>query len=255
MARPIVAGNWKMNGSIATAESIARAVRGAVDGIEGVETVLCPPFPYLPIVRECVNGSSVRVGAQNMHFEAKGAFTGEVAPSMVAELCDYVILGHSERRALFGETDAGVNRKVRAALDLGVRPIVCVGETPAQREGGEAEGVVLDQLTSALEGVADPTALAIAYEPIWAIGTGVAATPETAVEIMGGVIQQALVGLYGLEAGMEVPLLYGGSVNAANTESFMAQGAIHGALVGGASLDADEFAAIVRRTAAAKGGS
>lgn len=255
MARAMAAGNWKMNTGLADAEALARALRGSVDGVSGVEVVLCPPFPYLALVRDCLEGSSVRVGAQNMHHEAKGAFTGEVSPSMLAELCAYVILGHSERRHVFGETDEAVSLKVRAALAAGLRPIVCVGETLHQRESGGAESVVGEQLAAALEGVSDPSSLAVAYEPVWAIGTGVAATPETAAEIMGDVIQRDLTTRFGETAGRDIPLLYGGSVTAANVEEFVSLDCVHGTLVGGASLRADEFAEIVRVTARVKAGA
>ena len=252
MARAMAAGNWKMNTGLAEAEALARALRASVEGEAGVEVVLCPPFPYLALVRDCLAGSPVRVGAQNMHHQAKGAFTGEVSPSMVAELCTYVILGHSERRHVFGESDEAVNLKVTAALAAGIRPIVCVGETLSQRESGGAESVVREQLAAALESVTDPSSLAVAYEPVWAIGTGVAATPETAREIMGDVIQRALTARFGETAGLDIPLLYGGSVTAANVEEYVSLDSVHGTLVGGASLRADEFAEIARVTARVK---
>jgi triosephosphate isomerase len=188
-----------------------------------------------------------------MNYQEKGAFTGEVAPNMVAELCDYVILGHSERRALYGETDESVNLKVEAALKAGLKPIICVGETLAQREAGTAESVVERQIIKALDGVDNAISLVIAYEPVWAIGTGVPATPELAVEIMGGVIQRNLIALYGEPAALAIPLLYGGSVTADSVQGFVEQACIHGALVGGASLKAEEFAQIVRTTAQVKG--
>jgi triosephosphate isomerase len=254
MAHAMAAGNWKMNTDLAGAEALARGLRSSVDGVEGIETVLCPPFPYLALVKDCLGGSTIRVGAQNMHHETRGAFTGEVSPGMLAELCSYVIVGHSERRHVFGETDAAVNLKVRAALEAGLRPIVCVGETLPQREAGQASAVVRGQLTAALDGVFDPSSLSVAYEPVWAIGTGVAATPDTAVEIMGGVILEALVALYGQPAADGISLLYGGSVTAANVEEFVSLDCVHGTLVGGASLRVEEFAEIVRVTARVKAG-
>lgn len=253
MARPTVAGNWKMNTSLAEAESLAKALRGTIGDMDGVERVLCPPFPYLTLVRDAVAGSSLAVGAQNMSYQEKGAFTGEVAPTMVAELCDYVILGHSERRALYGETDESVNLKVEAAIKAGLKPIICVGETLAQREAGAAEAVVERQVTKALDGVDSAEGLVIAYEPVWAIGTGVSASPELAAEIMEGVIQRNLAALYGEPAALGVPLLYGGSVTADSVQGYVEQACIHGALVGGASLRADEFAQIVRTIAQVKG--
>jgi triosephosphate isomerase len=253
MARPTIAGNWKMNTSLAEAKSLASTLRASIGDMRGIDRVLCPPFPYLTLVREAVAGSSIGVSAQNMSYQEKGAFTGEVAPNMVAELCDYVILGHSERRALYAETDESVNLKVEAALKAGLKPIICVGETLAQREVGTAESVVERQIIKALDGVDNASSLVIAYEPVWAIGTGVPATPELAVEIMGGVIQRNLIALYGEPAALEVPLLYGGSVTADSVQGFVEQACIHGALVGGASLKAEEFAQIVRTTAQVKG--
>jgi triosephosphate isomerase len=217
----------------------------------GVEVILCPPFISLAAVREAVRGSAVKVGAQNMHFEKSGAFTGEVSPAMLQGLCDYVILGHSERRQLFGETDDLVNRKVRAAFAHGLRPILCVGETLEQRESGRAAQVVGQQVKAGLAGVSDITGLVVAYEPVWAIGTGRAATPEIAAEVMGGAMAQALGEMFG-GAADQVPLLYGGSVNPGNVTGFAAQECIHGALVGGASLQATQFVEIARLTAAAK---
>ncbi len=253
MARPTIAGNWKMNTSLAEAKSLASTLRASIGDMNGIDRVLCPPFPYLTLVREAVAGSSIGVGAQNMNYQEKGAFTGEVAPNMVAELCDYVILGHSERRALYGETDESVNLKVEAALKAGLKPIICVGETLAQREAGTAESVVERQIIKALDGVDNAGSLVIAYEPVWAIGTGVPATPELAVEIMGGVIQRNLIALYGEPAALAIPLLYGGSVTADSVQGFVEQSCIHGALVGGASLKAEEFAQIVQTTAQVKG--
>ena len=186
MPTPLVAGNWKMNTTLAEAVDLASAMRDPLDAIQGVEKVICPPFISLKAVKDALDGSSSRMGAQNMHYEERGAFTGEVSPRMVADLCQYVILGHSERRQRFWETDEVVNRKVRAALAVGLRPILCVGEGLEEREEGLAESVVTAQLHGALSRVSSVDALAVAYEPIWAIGTGVAATGEAAEAIMGG---------------------------------------------------------------------
>ncbi len=253
MARAVVAGNWKMNTSVAEARALASELRENIGDMEGVDRVLCPPFPYLAMVRDAVTGSTLAVGAQNMSQHEKGPFTGEVSPGMVAELCTHVILGHSERRALYGETDEAVNLKVEAALKAGLTPIICVGETLAQREAGAAEAVVERQLVKAIDGVETPGALIVAYEPVWAIGTGVPATPDLAADIMGGVIQRALESAYGASAASATPLLYGGSVTADSVRGFVEQECIHGALVGGASLRAREFAEIVRATADVKG--
>ncbi len=252
MPRSIVAGNWKMNTTLEEAAALASDVVTGAAGSGGVELILCPPFISLAAVRRAVSGTSVRVGAQNMHFESAGAFTGEVSAPMLSSLCHYVIIGHSERRQLFGETDETVNRKVHAALDAGLRPIVCVGETLGQREDGQAADVVGGQVLAGVADVADITDIVVAYEPVWAIGTGRAATPEIAEEIMGGAIRDALRDLFG-DNGDSVPLLYGGSVNPGNAAAFAAQPSIHGALVGGASLQADQFLQVAAAVAGAKG--
>ena len=252
MPRSIVAGNWKMNTTLETAARLAAGVAAGAGSMGGVELILCPPFVSLAAVRDAVAGSRVEVGAQNMHHEGSGAFTGEVSAEMLAGLCQYVILGHSERRQLFGETDESVNLKVRAALLAGLRPIVCVGETLEQRESGDAADVVEGQVLAGLADVTDITDLVVAYEPVWAIGTGRAATPEIAQEIMGGAILDALRDLFG-DAGEEVPLLYGGSVNSGNAGAFAEQANIHGGLVGGASLQADQFLEVAAAVGTAKG--
>ena len=253
MPIPIVAGNWKMNTSLAEGMRLASQVAANVGVPAGIEVVVCPPFVSLAAVAQALQGTGIEVGAQNMHSEERGAFTGEVAPGMLAGLCRYVILGHSERRALFGETDDIVNRKVAAAVAAGLIPILCVGETLTQREEGRASDVISQQLRGGLAGLHNVPGLVVAYEPVWAIGTGQAATPEIAHEIMGGVIQPVLAALLGGSVAQDTPLLYGGSVNPTNIESFAQQSSVSGALVGGASLDASQFADIVRLTASAKG--
>ena len=252
MPVPLAAGNWKMNTTIDEAVALAEAVKEAVDGITGVDVLVCPPFVSLAPVAEALEGSQVMVGAQNMHYQASGAFTGEVAPGMIAGMCRYVILGHSERRQIFGEDDGLINLKVKAAVDAGLVPILCVGETLQQREDGKAGEVVGNQVKAGLDGVSPSGGLVVAYEPVWAIGTGVSATPETASEIMGGVILKTLDDLYGAQTASQTPLLYGGSANPDNIGGFVSQDVIHGGLVGGASLRAEQFAAIVKATAAAK---
>lgn len=251
MTRSIVAGNWKMNTTLEEAAVLASDVAAGASGSGGAELILCPPFISLAVVRQAVSGSPVLVGAQNMHFELGGAFTGEISPDMLRGLCQYVILGHSERRQLFGETDETVNRKVHAAQAAGLKPIVCVGETLAQRENGLAADVVEGQVLAGVADVHDISDIVVAYEPIWAIGTGQAATPEIAEEIMGGPIHDALRDLFGDDAD-SVPLLYGGSVNPGNAAAFAAQPSIHGALVGGASLQPDQFLQIAAAIADAK---
>ncbi len=245
--KTIVTGNWKMNTNLAEAKQLAAAVRELAKTAVGLEIILCPPSVFLTAVQDAVAGSPVKVGAQNMHFENSGAYTGEIAPPMLQGICDYVILGHSERRQLFGETDHMVNRKLLAASRHGLRPILCVGETLEQRESGNAGAVIAQQVRSGLADYSsvDLNGLIVAYEPVWAIGAGQAATPEIAAEVMGGDILETLHSQLGAAA-EEVPLLYGGSVNPGNIAQFMAQPCIHGALVGGASLQANSFMEIAR---------
>ncbi len=252
MPRSIVAGNWKMNTTLESAVNLATDVAAGAGSVGDVELILCPPFISLAAVRDAVAGHPVSVGAQNMHPEGFGAFTGEVSAKMLTGLCQYVIIGHSERRQLFGETDETVNLKVRAALAAGLRPILCVGETLEQRESGDAASVVGGQTLAGLAEVPDITNVVVAYEPVWAIGTGRAATPEIAQEIMGGPVLTALRDLFAAAAD-NIPLLYGGSVNPANAASFASQPSIHGGLVGGASLQAGQFLEVASAVAAAKG--
>ena len=248
MPTTIIAGNWKMNTTSQEARDLVGGMRDVLDAETGVTSLLCPPFVHLAAVSEMLRGTSIALGAQNMHPESAGAFTGEVSPDMLRDLCEYVILGHSERRELFGETDDFINRKVRAALDNGLRPILCVGERLEQRDAGDAESVVARQLALGLDGVDDASALVVAYEPVWAIGTGRAATPGTAQAMMAH-IRGELTARYGADAAGEVPLLYGGSVNADNAAGYFSQADVNGALVGGASLDADAFARIAQLAA------
>ena len=216
--------------------------------IQGVEKVVCPPFTALLPVSAMLAGTDIGVGAQNMHWEEEGAFTGEVSPRMVAEFARYVILGHSERRAYFGETDETVNRKVAAAFAHNLVPIVCVGETLEEREAGKTDAVVQRQVRGALAGLSAELAsgVVMAYEPVWAIGTGRAATPEDAARVIEADIRGTLAEMFGDEVAQAVRVLYGGSVKPHNAAEFFASPQIDGALVGGASLKADQFVAIVR---------
>jgi triosephosphate isomerase len=248
---PIIAGNWKMNTSIDQAVELVKGMRDALHAIDGVEKVLCPPFISLGAVRQIIAASSVRLGAQNMYFEEKGAYTGEVSPLMLAGLCEYVILGHSERRQYFAETDEIVNRKVKAALQAGLLPILCVGERLEENEAGRTEEVVTRQVKGGLAGIDSPDSLVVAYEPIWAIGTGKAATGEQANATIG-LIRDTLASLYGADFAGGTRIQYGGSVTAANIAEFISQPEIDGGLVGGASLKAAEFVSIVEQTANAK---
>jgi triosephosphate isomerase len=251
MRIPIIAGNWKMNKTIAEARELTLAMRDELEGIGGVEKVLCPPFIALPVVAELLQGTSIGLGAQNMFWEVKGAFTGEIAPIMLQGLCQYVILGHSERRQFFGETDQGVNRKAQAALAHGLVPIICVGENLEQNERGETQTFVAGQVRAAFAGLITEQArrCVVAYEPIWAIGTGRAATGAGANAIIGLTVRGTLAGLYGEEVATAIRIQYGGSVTPANIAEFMTQPDIDGALVGGASLKAADFVAIVREAA------
>ena len=245
--RNIVAGNWKMNTDLASGVALASAIAEGVGALGEVDVIVAPPFVSLAAVRDAVSGSGVAVAAQNMHFDASGAFTGEIAPPMLAGLCDHVIIGHSERRQYFGETDETVGWKTAAALAHGLRPIVCVGETLDQRESGQAAEVIRRQVAAALAELDPESAdgkLAIAYEPVWAIGTGRAATPEIAEQVMGGSIGPTIAAALGAAVAATTPLLYGGSVNAGNAAEYAGAPSIHGALVGGASLDAQSFLSV-----------
>lgn len=245
--RNIVAGNWKMNTDVTSGVALASAIARGAGGLSGVDIIIGPPFVSLSAVRDVVAGSGVMIAAQNMHSDCSGAFTGEIAPPMLAGLCEYVIIGHSERRQFFGETDQSVGWKTAAALAHSLRPIVCVGETLDERESGQAAEVIRHQVVSALADL-DPEAalgrLSIAYEPVWAIGTGRAATPEIADQVMGGSIRPTIAAALGAEVASHTPLLYGGSVNPGNAADFASVPSINGALVGGASLDADSFLAV-----------
>ena len=243
--RPIVAGNWKMNTTLAEGLALVDQMLPGLNALSSVERVVCPPFVSLAAIADRLRGTEIGVGAQNMFAEPKGAFTGEIAPVMLAGLARYVILGHSERRQYFGEDDALVNRKLTAALGAGLVPIVCVGESLLQNEAGETKAFVSGQVRAALDGVADLSTLVIAYEPIWAIGTGRAATPEGANATIA-VIRQTVADVGGAAAAEGLRIQYGGSVTAENFGAFIVQPDIDGALVGGASLRADQFVEIVR---------
>ena len=251
MRTPFVAGNWKMNKTIAETRELVSAMKPVLSGIAGVEKVFCPPFMSLAEASALLAGSGIGLGAQNMHWEEKGAFTGEVAPGMVKELCSYVILGHSERRAYFGETDEIVNRKLLAAQKFGLTPIVCVGETLEQYESNQTRDVVMRQTSLGLKGVSAEFApsIVVAYEPVWAIGTGKASNGIEANNVVKEYIRPAIAELYGEETAQAVRVLYGGSVTGANAAEFFSQPDIDGALVGGASLKVDDFAAITKAAA------
>jgi len=251
MRIPLIAGNWKMNTTLDEAGKLVAAMRPGLDAIQGVEKVVCPPFVSLSAVKETLKGSTVKLGAQNLYFEEKGAYTGEVSPSMLAGLCEFVIIGHSERRQYFGETDEIVNKKLCAALKVALKPILCVGEGLEQNEAGKTKEVVTGQVKAGLAGLAWSPDMVIAYEPIWAIGTGRAATGAQANETIG-LIRRQFAELYGKENAGKLRILYGGSVTADNIAEFVAQEEIDGGLVGGASLKADQFVSIVSQTSEIK---
>lgn len=248
MRKPMVAGNWKMNNTISETKALLGAMLWEIKQVDGVDVVICPPFVSLAVAAQECKGSNVAVGAQNMFWEESGAFTGEIAPGMIAELCDYVIIGHSERRAYFGETDESVNRKVRTALGSGLLPIVCVGETLEENKAGKTEAVVSRMVREGLKGLSPEEAekIVLAYEPVWAIGTGLAATPEGANAVHADVIRSILKELFGDKVGGGMRILYGGSIKPSNAAELFAQSDIDGGLVGGASLKADSFTAIVK---------
>jgi len=244
---PLVAGNWKLNHTATGAYKLVAEMLPGLRMVKGVEKLICPPFTALMAVSRLIKDTDIRLGAQDMFWEDKGAFTGEISAPMLAEFCQFVILGHSERRAYFGETNETVNRKVRAALAHELTPLVCVGETLAENEAGQTAGIVSRQVHEALSGLDIQGAIniVIAYEPIWAIGTGRAATPDGVDTLIRNVIRPTVSGLLGDDTGQSVRILYGGSVNSDNAAKFFRQPEIDGALVGGASLNPRSFIEIV----------
>lgn len=251
MRTPCVAGNWKMHKTVSEAVELVKAMKEGLEAAGSVDNVLCPPFTALAPVADLLEDSDIGLGAQNMFWEEEGAYTAEVSPLMVSELAGFVILGHSERRAYFGETDETVNRRVKAAFEHGLTPIICVGETLEQNEADQTAEVVSRQIRGALADVdlAGGDQVLIAYEPVWAIGTGKAATPEGANQVIADVIRAALEELYSADLAQNVRVLYGGSVKPHNAADFFTQPDIDGALVGGASLKADAFIEITRAAA------
>ncbi len=255
MRKPIIAGNWKMYKTVRESVDFVRELAPKLATFSSVERVVCPPFIALSAVAEALAGTEVKVGAQNAHWEAQGAFTSQISPAMLQGLAEYVIIGHSECRAYLGETDEMVNKKVKAALAYGLKPIIAVGESLEQNEAGQTAQVVGGQVRAALNGVdaANMTNIVLAYEPIWAIGTGKNASGQVANHVIGGTIRTTLVELYGRDIGQSVRIQYGGSVKPENMAEYMSQPDIDGALVGGASLKADVFTQLVRIAAQEKG--
>ena len=246
MRKKIVAGNWKMNKVTGEAAALTAAVRGALAQKTSVDVVLCPPFTALKAVADALANSAIKLGAQNMHWEKDGAYTGEISAAMLKDLCcQYVILGHSERRTYFHETDENVNRKTKVALAAGLTPIVCVGETLEQREAGRTDDVVRGQVLQSLAGLGDGLRqVVVAYEPVWAIGTGRTATPQQAQDVHA-LIRRVLAQLGSGAVADTVRIQYGGSVKAANARELFGQPDIDGGLIGGAALDAKSFIDIV----------
>jgi len=246
---PIIGGNWKMNKTLKEAVNTARDLKEKLGSIRGVEVVIFPPFTALESVKEVIKGTNIGLGAQNMYWKGKGAYTGEISPFMLLDVgCKYVILGHSERRQYFGETDQGINKKLKVALSLGITPVVCVGEKIEERRGGKAKQIVDWQIRGCFKEITPEEAkrIVVAYEPIWAIGTGETATPEQAEE-MHLFIRNILKELFGKEASNSLRIQYGGSVKPNNIKELMEKEDIDGALVGGASLKANSFAEIIKK--------
>jgi triosephosphate isomerase len=246
MRSKFIAGNWKMNKTVAEAVALATALKSGFVAKPGVVAAVCPPFTALDAVGKVLKGSAIALGAQNMHASKDGAFTGEVAAAMLLEVgCSYVILGHSERRSLFGETDKSVNEKTKAALSAGLKPIVCVGETLDQRKGEQTSAVITEQVLGSLADLGGSLdKIVIAYEPVWAIGTGLTASPAQAQDVHA-LIRSLLVRLGGEAAAQKVLIQYGGSMKPDNARELLAQPDIDGGLIGGAALKADSFLAII----------
>ena len=252
MRTPFIAGNWKMHKTVAEGVELAAALKTSLADVSSMELAVCPPATAVAAVADVLKGSNIGVGTQNMHWEDQGAYTGEISPLMVKELAQYVIIGHSERRQYFGETDETVNRKLKAALHHGLTPIVCVGESLEQNEAGKTVPFVGSQIRGAFAGISAEEArrVVLAYEPIWAIGTGRTAMPEDANEIIKTAIRNVLTDLYDEETAQAIRVQYGGSVKPHNMAAFIVMPEIDGALVGGASLQAEAFTAIVRNALA-----
>ena len=251
MRVPIIAGNWKMHKTIPEAVALVTALKAPLAEIEGVDKVVCPTAVCLSVVRAAIGDAPIGLGAQNVHFEEEGAYTGEVAPRMLEGLCEYVIIGHSERRGYFSETDEMVNSKIKAVLVHHLTPIVCVGETLQLRKAGQTHSWVGKQVVAALDGLSasQVAGIVLAYEPIWAIGTGVPATSEDAQEVVGGVIRPLIAKLYDVQTSEAIRIQYGGSVKPGNAAELMSMPDVDGGLVGGASLKAADFTEVVRLAA------
>jgi triosephosphate isomerase len=251
MRKPFIAGNWKMNTDSASAVALAAGLAKELSSVDAVDVAVCPPFVYLQSVAAALSASNIALGSQNVYFEEKGAFTGEISCAMLKDArCAYAIIGHSERRHVMGETDAMINKKISAAISGGLLPIFCVGELLEERQGGTTNEVVAGQIKNGLEGICAESiqAVTVAYEPVWAIGTGLTATPEQAQEVHA-MIRGLLADLYGNETAQSIRIQYGGSAKPSNTAELMSQPDVDGLLVGGASLKVEDFAAMVKTVA------
>ncbi len=248
---PLIAGNWKMNTTSREAVNLVKTMQSVLNKIPGVEKVICPPFISLVAVRAILKGNGVKLGAQDVFYEEKGAYTGEISPLMLAGLCEYVIIGHSERRLIIGETNEIINKKLRAAIAAGLKPILCIGETLKENEADQTREVLGRQIFTCSDKLYFLSGMVIAYEPIWAIGTGKSAISDDANKTIG-FIRQFIARLHGSSVADTARILYGGSVTPVNIAEYMKQPEIDGALVGGASLNADEFVTIVKQAAEAK---
>ena len=245
MRLPLIAGNWKMNTTVTEAVELVGQIRQGIGGAFDIEILVCPPFVSLVAVKEALQGSAIKLGAQNLYYEEKGAYTGEVSPLMLADLCEYVIVGHSERRHIFGETSETVNKKMGAALKAGLKPVLCIGEKLEDNEAGRTAEVVTEQLQTSLSEIDISADLVVAYEPVWAIGTGRAAHGKQVNET-AALIRDVLARLSSEETAGGIRVLYGGSVTAENVAEFLEQSEIDGALVGGASLKSGQFITMIQ---------
>jgi triosephosphate isomerase len=248
---PLVAGNWKMNTTVKEAVNLIKKMQSPLNKIQGVEKVICPPFVSLVPAHTILKGSSIKLGAQNAFYEEKGAYTGEISPSMLVDLCEYVIIGHSERRQIIGETNEVINKKLRAVIGVGLKPILCVGETVKENEADKTQEILGRQVFTCSDKLYFLSGMVIAYEPIWAIGTGKSATGDDANRTIG-FIREFISRIHGNDIANDVRILYGGSVNPTNISEFMNQPEIDGALVGGASLQPEDFISIIKQASESK---
>ena len=245
MAEIVVAANWKMNKTVSESDKLIKEILEKIPPVNSVTCVVFPPFLSIPSAAGLIDGSSVNLGAQNVHSAKNGAFTGEVSALMLQDYCSYVLLGHSERRLLFGETDAFVNEKLAGAIECGLRPIVCVGEQSSDRESGLTENVIRNQIKNSFKDIRAINNIIVAYEPVWAIGTGTAASPDDAEDV-NKLIREELASIFGSEQVSKTPILYGGSVTEDNIADFLSKPNVNGALIGGASLNSEGFTEILR---------